>query len=147
MILPDLNLLLYAYNPHVVQHERAKRWWEGAMNGEELIALPHEISFGFVRIATNRRLGSAAVPLADARTVVETWLALPQVRVLVPSATHFARVMDLMRNAMASGAILSDAVLASYAIEHRARLYTNDSDFARFAGLDWENPLEASRPE
>jgi len=33
MILPDLNLLLYAYNPYTAQHARAKQWWEQAMNG------------------------------------------------------------------------------------------------------------------
>lgn len=142
MILPDLNLLLYAYNPHVAQHERARAWWEDAVNSDELIGLPHEISFGFVRIATNRRLGPAAVSLAEARAVVEGWLDLPQARVLFPSARHFTRVMELMRQAMASGAILSDAILASYAIEHRARLCTNDPDFSRFPGLDWENPLQ-----
>ena len=26
MILPDLNLLLYAYNPHMPQHDTARRW-------------------------------------------------------------------------------------------------------------------------
>ena len=111
------------------------------MNSDELIGLPHEVCSGFVRIATNLRLGDAAVPLAEAREVVEGWLNLPQARVLNPSARHFTRVMDLMRQAMATGAILSDAILASYAIEHRARLCSNDSDFSRFPGLDWENPL------
>lgn len=46
-----------------------------------------------------------------------------------------------MTAAKASGPILSDAILAAYAIEHRARLYTNDADFSRFPGLEWENPL------
>lgn len=141
MILPDLNLLLYAYNPHVPQYERARAWWEGAMNSDELIALPHEISLGFVRIATNQRLGKVAIPLAQARAVVEGWLDLPQARIPIPSAYHFTRVLDLMSRAMATGGVLSDAILASYAIEHRARLCTNDSDFSRFPGLDWENPL------
>lgn len=143
MILPDLNLLLYAYNPFAPHHVSARAWWQGVVNGEELIALPHEVTFGFVRIATNRRLGKAAVPLIEARTVVEGWLDLPQARVLVPSAGHFGRAMDLMKSAMATGALLSDAVLASYAIEHRARLCTNDADFSRFPGLDWHNPLQA----
>ena len=111
------------------------------MNGDELVGLPHEVTFGFIRIATNKRLGSSAVSLADARKVVETWLTLPQARVLLPGAGHFARVMELMRVAQATGAILSDAVLASYAIENRACLYTNDPDFARFPGLDWKNPI------
>lgn len=141
MILPDLNLLLYAYNSHVPQHEGARDWWETALNGRELIGMPYEVGYGFIRIATNRRLGDAAVPLAVARNVVEEWLSLPQVRTLTPNPRHFSRVMALMTAAMASGSVLSDAILAAYAIENRACLFTNDADFARFPGLTWQNPL------
>lgn len=141
MILPDLNLLLYAYNPHLPQHDGAWQWWESVINGDELIGLPLEVAFGFVRIATHPRLGPARVELPKARRVVESWLNLPQSRTLTPSARHFDRVMDLMTAAKASGPILADAILAAYAIEHRARLCTNDADFSRFPGLEWENPL------
>ncbi len=141
MILPDLNLLLYAYNPRTPQHKSAAHWWEEVLNGEELIGLPNEVCCGFVRIATNPRLGRAAVTLDQARPVVESWLALPHFRMLIPAADHFNRVMNLMEKAMGSGALISDAVLAAYAIESRATLYTNDSDFVRFPGLDWRNPL------
>ena len=84
MILPDLNLLLYAYNPHAPQHLKAKEWWESAINGRELIGLPNEVTLGFVRIATNPRLGEAAVSLSAAKAVVEGWLQIPVVRVLLP---------------------------------------------------------------
>ncbi len=141
MILPDLNLLLYAYNPNVPQHAPSKRWWEGAMNGDELIGLPREVQFGFVRIATNPRLGPAAVSVEIAQSVVESWLDLPQARSLTAAPDHFARVMGLLRSAMAAGAMVSDAILAAYAIENRACLCSNDGDFARFPGLDWRNPL------
>ena len=129
MILPDLNLLLYAYNPHVAQHDRARAWWESVVNGDELIGLPHEVTFGFVRIATNQRLGEAAVSLERARAVVQSWLDLPHARVLLPKANHFDTVMDLMRDASASGAVLSDGVLAGYGIANRATLCRKDSDF------------------
>lgn len=141
MILPDLNLLLYAYNPHMPQHVKARPWWENVMNGDELIGLPFEVLFGFIRVATNPQLGAARVALADARRVVEGWLELPQVRTLTPTALHFSRVLDLMATAMATGPVLSDAILAAYAIEHRATMLTNDGDFARFPGLEWKNPL------
>jgi toxin-antitoxin system PIN domain toxin len=123
------------------EHAEARRWWEEVLNGDELIGLPYEIPFGFRRRATNPRLGSAAVTLKAARAVVELWLGLQQVRTLTPSAKHFGLTLDLMAAAGARGAVLSDAILAGYAIENRARLYTNDPDFARFPGLVWENPL------
>jgi uncharacterized protein len=142
MILPDINLLLYAYNSHMPQHKAALRWWESVMNGDEVIGLPNEVALGFVRIAGNPRLGPAAVRVDEARQVVETWLALPNVRLLLPPPDHFTKVMALVTQAMGSGPLIADAVLASYAIENRAVLHTNDSDFSRFPGLKWRNPLE-----
>jgi uncharacterized protein len=143
MILPDLNLLLYAYNPHALQHVRAKQWWESALNGRELIGLPHEVTLGFVRIATNRRLGAAAVSLTAARAVVNSWSKSSIVRILLPTEDHSTKVFDLMERCDVSGQLTSDASLAVYAIVSRATLYSNDSDFARFPGLEWKNPLLA----
>ncbi len=141
MILPDLNLLLYAYNPFAPQHKAAHAWWQETLQGGEIIGLPHEVTLGFVRIATHPRLGNAAVALPKAKTVVMGWLAHPSSRVLLPGEGHAVKVIDLMERAGASGALASDASLAIHAIEHRATLCTNDADFARFPGLDWRNPL------
>jgi toxin-antitoxin system PIN domain toxin len=141
MILPDLNLLLYAYNPHAPQHGQAKAWWEERLNGRELIGLPHEIMLGFVRIATNPRLGEATITLKTAKSVIETLRQVSVVRVLLPSENHCEQVLSLMERASASGQLTSDASLAVYAIANRATLCSNDADFARFPGLNWENPL------
>jgi toxin-antitoxin system PIN domain toxin len=143
VIIPDLNLLLYAYNPHTPQHGAARRWWEQAMNGDELIGIPLEIAFGFVRIATHPRLGPATVSVEAAKRVVLTWLKQPGARILLPKEDHTSKVLDLMQRAGASGALTSDASLAVHAMENRATLCTIDSDFARFPGLDWKNPLRA----
>jgi len=141
MILPDVNILLYAYNPHVPQHGKAAAWWESAMGADELIGLPQEVCLGFVRIATNPRLGKARVPLASAAGVVEFWLSLPNTRVLLPKEDHFKQTMQILAETMGSGALVSDASLAVHAMENRATLCTNDADFARFKGLIWHNPL------
>lgn len=141
MKLPDLNILLYAYNPHAEQHTKAKHWWEMAMNGGELIGLPHEVTLGFVRIATHPRLGRASVPLETAKALVESWLELPVVRVLVPREDHSTKVLALLQRAGASGQLVSDASLAVFALENRATLYSNDADFSRFPGLKFTNPL------
>jgi len=37
--------------------------------------------------------------------------------------------------------LITDAHLAALAIEHQAELHSNDSDFARFSGLIWRNPI------
>lgn len=141
MILPDLNCLLYAYNAHAPQHDLARSWWESALNGRELIGLPHEVTLGFVRIATNPRLGASAVSMAVARGVVKSWMVAPSTRVLLPKEDHTMKVCELMERCQCSGALASDASLAVYAIQNRAMLCSNDADFARFPGLEWTNPL------
>lgn len=141
MILPDLNLLIYAYQPASPHHEKAREWWEGMLNGTVGIGLPHEVALGFVRIATNPKLGRAAVSLEEATAVVQGWLKAPMTRVLLPDADHCERVFDLLARAGGSGLLVSDASLAVHAIRARATLCTNDGDFARFPGLIWTNPL------
>jgi len=44
-------------------------------------------------------------------------------------------------SAGSGGNLTSDAHLAAIAIEHGAELCSADSDFARFEGLKWRNPL------
>ena len=145
MILPDLNLLLYAYNPHAGPHAKARQWWERSINGRELIGLPQEATLGFVRIATNPRLGNAAVSMAAAKEVVAGWLDLPVVRVLLPRENHVEKVLALMERAGVGGQLTSDASLAVYAMDNRATLCSSDADFARFPGLSFVNPLLESR--
>jgi len=38
-------------------------------------------------------------------------------------------------------ALLTDAHIAALAIDNQAVVHSNDSDFSRFAGLQWSNPL------
>jgi uncharacterized protein len=40
-----------------------------------------------------------------------------------------------------AGNITTDAHLAALAIEHSAQLCSADTDFGRFRGLRWTNPL------
>lgn len=141
MILPDINVLLYAYNSATPQYAAARSWWENALNGNEGIGIPHEVTLGFVRIATNPKLRDASVSLEKAVSVVSSWLRAPNVNILLPEPDHAERVFELLRISNSSGTLMSDASLAVYAIRHRATLFSNDGDFSRFPGLKWANPL------
>ncbi|MEM0967213.1 MAG: TA system VapC family ribonuclease toxin [Verrucomicrobiota bacterium] len=141
MIVPDINVLLYAYNRQAPQHEVARHWWETVLNSRELIGLPNEVPLGFIRIATNPRMGRLAITFDHAVSIVSVWLGSPNCRKLLPKEDHVAKVFDLMKKSEVSGQLTSDATLAVYAIEARATLCSNDSDFARFPELEWRNPL------
>jgi predicted nucleic acid-binding protein len=45
--LVDLNILLYAINRDSAHHERVLRWWEGALSGDEPIALAWVVILSF----------------------------------------------------------------------------------------------------
>jgi toxin-antitoxin system PIN domain toxin len=141
MLIADLNLLLYATNADAPQHERARRWWESAVTGDENVGLAWIVILGFVRIATNPRIMSVPLTLAQALAIVGGWLAQPGIRVVEPTDRHWRILEELLAETGAAGNLTSDAHLAALAIEHGATLCSADRDFARFERLRWHNPL------
>jgi len=141
MIIPDVNLLLYAEITGYKDHPRAKAWWEQLLSGRDEVGLTMLSLFGFVRIGTNARLYKQALSVEEALAFEEGWLARPNVRVLTPGPRHVEIAFGLLRAVGAAGNLTTDIQLAAYAIENAATLHSNDTDFARIPGLSWKNPL------
>jgi toxin-antitoxin system PIN domain toxin len=141
MILPDLNLLIYAYNDDAPEHARAQTWWESCLSETRLVGLPWAVMLGYVRLITGRVAMVDPFSARDAIGHIRSWLERPHVEILTPGPRHLDLVENLMRDARASGDLASDAHLAALAIEYGAELHSNDTDFSRFSGLRWINPL------
>ena len=141
MIVPDVNLLIYAYDSSSPLHLRAASWWQACLMGEEPVLLPEVVVFGFVRVSTNPRAFVHPLTTAEAVAHVRSWLA--QEAVTIPEATpgHFERVLALLEALGTAGNLVTDAQIAAVAIEHDAVVHTADADFIRFKGLRWLNPL------
>ncbi|NJD20534.1 MAG: type II toxin-antitoxin system VapC family toxin [Gemmatimonadetes bacterium] len=141
MILPDVNLLLHAYNLDSPRHADARAWWEQVMGAPGPVGLAWSVILGYVRIATHPRILADPLPVAKACAHVEAWLAQPQVALVHPGDRHAAILFDLLRGLGTGGNLTTDAHLAALAIEHQGELQSTDADFARFPGLRWRNPL------
>ena len=141
MIVPDLNLLLYTYDSKSSFHTAAARWWTEALNGVEPVGLPHVVVFGFVRLVTSPRVFAAPMTVDEAAARVREWLAQPHVTALDGGPEHVENVLELLQKAGSAGNLVTDAQIAAIALEHGARLCTNDTDFRRFPGLKQFNPL------
>lgn len=141
MILPDINLLVYAYNSSAPGHEPAREWWETCLSDTHEVGLPWIVILGYLRIMTSRNVLVDPIEPAEALGHARSWLARPQARILQPGRRHLDLLDDLMRAGSAAGRLTTDAHLAALAIEHQAELHSNDSDFSRFPGLLWRNPL------
>lgn len=141
MIVPDVNMLVYAYDSSSVHHEAAAGWWKRCMTGHDEIGLTTVVLFGFVRICTNPRIFQTPLTVVEATDRVESWLVRPQVRIIEPSTHHVGDVLAALRETGTAGNLTTDAQIAVLARQEKAVLHSNDTDFLRFPGIRWHNPL------
>lgn len=141
MKLPDLNLLLYAIDEEAPLHGPARAWLEETLSGTEEVGFAWAVLLGFVRLASNPAVFEQPLQAGEALDYVDGWLAQPVATVIHPTQRHPARLRELLEPLGTAGSLTTDAHLAALAIEHGAELCSHDSDFSRFPGLRWHDPL------
>lgn len=141
MIIPDVNLLIHAYNRQSPVHTNARRWWEDLLNGTGSVGLAWVGILGFIRLTTNRQILVHPFSPADACAHVRAWLDRPYVSVVQPGDRHAEILFGLFEALGTAANLTTDAHLAALALEHQAELHSTDADFTRFSGLRWTNPL------
>ncbi len=141
MKLPDVNLFLYAYDSRSPRHGAARDWLEQTLSGAETVALSWTVLLAFIRLSTRSLVVEEPLSVDAAIEIVESWLDQPCVTVINSTERHAAILRELLSPLGAAGNLTTDAHLAALAIEHGALLCSCDTDFARFQGLRWEDPL------
>jgi uncharacterized protein len=143
VIVPDVNLLLYAEIDAHPLHGPARRWWEKVLSGQRQVGLAPVCVFGFLRIATHRRVFHEPLSVEDAIERVSGWLARPNVATLVPGRGHLEIAFRLLAQLGTGGNLTTDVQIAAHAIEVNGEVCSNDGDFDRFEGVRRVNPLRA----
>lgn len=141
MIVPDINLLLYAYDAESPFHQAAAAWWAECLSGDEQVGLAPTVVFGFVRVGTSGRAFRSPLMPTQAAGHVRAWLRQPVAQVLGTDAAHVEQVLVSLERIGTAGNLVTDAQIAVLAREHDAVVHTSDTDFVRFPGLRWYNPL------
>jgi toxin-antitoxin system PIN domain toxin len=141
VIVPDVNLLLYAEIDAYPIHDVARQWWEAALNGQRSVGLAPASVFGFIRISTNRRVFAEPLAVEDAVDRVRRWLEQPNVTYLMTGSQHLEIAFRLLTELGTAGNLTTDVQIAAHALEHQGEVHSNDADFGRFEGLRWLNPL------
>lgn len=142
MIIPDINLLVYAYNADSPHHEAAKPWFENAMNSkEETTGFLWAVILGFLRIMTNPKVLVRPMYFGEAIHYTQSWLIRPNTTIINPGPRHLDILRGIMKDIGTAAALMTDAHIAATAIECQGIVYSNDTDFSRFSGLKWVNPL------
>ncbi len=111
------------------------------MSGTETVALTWTMMLGFVRLSTHPALFEQPLEAQEALDFLDGWLEQPCTTVVHPTYRHSAVLRELLTPLGTAGNLSTDAHLAALAIEHGALLCSCDSDFSRFPGLRWVDPL------
>jgi toxin-antitoxin system PIN domain toxin len=141
MIVPDANLLLYAYDESSPFHEPAKAWCEEVMSGPSPLTLLPAVVFGFVRLGTHPRVFKDPLSVSEAADHVRSWLAMRHVQLHEMLPEDVACALGLLEAAGTAGNLTSDAQIAAVALRLDAEVHTADLDFGRFPKVRFLNPL------
>jgi toxin-antitoxin system PIN domain toxin len=141
MKLLDVNLLLYAVDASSPQHARARPWLETLLSGSEPVGFAWAVLLAFLRLSTRAQVFSQPLEPTEAFDIIQGWLAQPCAIVPDPTERHLAVLRGLVEPLGTAGNVTSDAHLAALAIEHGGEVFSADTDFSRFPGLRWTNPL------
>jgi toxin-antitoxin system PIN domain toxin len=143
VLLPDVNVLIYAHRAESPEHGRYAEWLSGVAAGAEPFGLSELGASAFVRIVTNPKIWDEATSIEDALEFIDRLRARPNARPLTHGLRSWEIFAGLCRAAKARGKLVADAYHAALAIENGCELVTADGDFARFAGLRYRHPLRS----
>ena len=141
MILVDANILLYSEDQRSAPHVAAREWWDAQLSGASPVCLCWTVLDAFIRIGTNPRVFEHPISLDQAIARIQSWLDQPCTRIVQPIERHWTVFQKLLRVGQAVANLVPDAHLAALAVEHGCDLISTDSDFSRFPGIRWRNPL------
>jgi uncharacterized protein len=141
LILPDANVLIFAFRSDAVEHKAYRAWLEGVVNGPSAYAIAPQVLAGVVRICTHPRIFKRPSTLDDVRKFCAVLSEQPNASLVSPGERHWSIFESLCRQSRASGNLVQDAWFAALAIESGYEWITADRDYAKFDGLSWRTPV------
>jgi toxin-antitoxin system PIN domain toxin len=141
MILPDVNVLLYAFRRDSDDHSKYKDWLEDAVNADAAYGIAPQVLGAVVRISTHPTIYRQPSTSAEAFAFCNSLLAPPNATIIRPGDRHWSIFERLSRETRATGNLIQDAWFAALAIESGSEWISTDGDYARFDELRWRRPF------
>lgn len=140
MILPDVNVLIYAFRRDAPQHAVCRSWLDGIVSGDARFGVSPMALSAVVRITTDQRIYPEPSALEEAFRFCDNLLGQPHGLIVEPGERHWDIFRRLCIETEMRGPMVTDAWFAALAIEHGCDWITFDRDYARFPGLRWSVP-------
>jgi toxin-antitoxin system PIN domain toxin len=141
LILPDVNVLIYAFRVDSTDHSQYKNWLIELVNGDAAYGIAPQVLSSLARICTHPRIYREPSTIDEALAFCNALLEAPNATVISPQNRHWSIFQTLCARSKATGNLVPDAWLAALAIEAGCEWVTTDGDFARFEGLSWRRPF------
>jgi len=142
MILPDVNLLLYAHDQNSEFHAQAAAWLKSILSTEQVFFSWHTVT-GFLRIITNPRISLNPLTIDQAIEIVGSWLEPDNSHLVFLEKKNWPLFSSMLTEGQASGNLVMDAHLGAMAAACGAKLASTDRDFTRFPGIQLINPIKS----
>lgn len=140
MMLPDVNVLIYAFRRDTPHHRESRAWLVEASRSDAPFAISPLVLSAVARITTGRTFFPMPSSIEEAFEFCEYLLGLPQCCIVRPGERHWDIFRRLCKETGTSGPRVTDAWFAALALEHGCEWITFDRDYARFPGLNWRAP-------
>ena len=141
MILPDVNVLIYAFREDVPQHAHCNAWLKAVVASDSAFGIAPLTLAAVVRVTTNARTYTEPSSLEEVFRFGNFLLGQPHCQVVEPGERHWDIFQRLCIDTETRGPRVSDAWFAALAIEWGCEWITLDRDYARFPGLKWRTPV------
>jgi uncharacterized protein len=141
MILPDVNVLLYAFRRDSPHHSEYRGWLETLVNAPAAYGMAPQVLASVIRIGTHGRIYVQPNTLGEVMEFCRVLLTPETCTIVQPGERHWDIFVDLCSKSGAAGNLVQDAWFAALAIESGCEWVTTDRDYARFPGLQWRTPF------
>jgi len=139
----DTNVLIYAADSSAAEHARCRELLLNWRRQPQPWYLTWGVIYEFLRVVTHSRVFRQPWSPAAAWRFVDAVLAAPALELLVETERHSQVLAELVSSVpRLTGNLLHDAHTAALMREHGVRaIFTRDTDFHRFPGLEVRDPL------
>jgi uncharacterized protein len=142
VILPDVNVLIYAFRKDTAHHAVCKPWLDSVVGGDAQFGMSPLVLSAVARITTNPQIFKQPAPIDEVLGYCDNLLRQPHCEIVRPGKRHWSIFTRLCIETGTTGPRIADAWFAALAIEHGCTWITYDRDYARFPGLDRQQPAE-----
>jgi len=141
MILPDVNVLLYAFRGDSENHSRYRAWLQEVVDGAAAYGISPQVLASVVRVSTHPGIFPRPSRLEDAFQFCDIVMEQPHCQIIQPGPRHWGIFREVSAASRVQGNLAQDAWFAALAIESGCEWITTDRDYSRFDGLHWRAPF------